>query len=237
MTSKKPVFVIVTSGSCGHCKTYKEKQRVELVNRIKSEGKVNLIEIDLPGSRVEIKPEYHPDLTRYIAFFPQFLLFTGESWDNKSGRLEGVSINGEMINDKIELINKPTKSDTNFILNWINLQSAEFRSKAMGSSQNPNSVNSNYQNSNYQGVNSTRGPSPNNNYQSQNFGTLSPLHPTLNNNLGPVQKKIILTEGGKPLNYDMNENSKLIQQDNVEFVPTIGSKIRYKHSNIDLDIK
>ena len=122
MASKKPVFVIITSSTCGHCQTFKTKYRDEVASRIKAEGKANLVEINFPTSNAVPGPEYHPNLVKYIGWFPEFVLFTGESWENHSIDLDGVIMAGAGWDDKgrPKFNQEESRLDVEGIISWVN---------------------------------------------------------------------------------------------------------------------
>ncbi len=96
------VFVIITAETCGACAKFKEKGgvREKILRKLNELNIVRIEEIVLratttstPDAR-ELLERYHPNLRVWIGWFPQFLLFTSESWDNKYDPLKGSIFNG-----------------------------------------------------------------------------------------------------------------------------------------------
>ena len=115
----KPVLIIVTSETCAHCVTYKKYYHYQVMDWVKQKKQVNLIELHLSDGLVRLAPEHHPDLKRYVRWFPQFLLFTGESWGNRQGKLDGIIMGGEMVNGTPETVEEkmPPLNGSN-IIRW-----------------------------------------------------------------------------------------------------------------------
>ena len=93
--NQKPVFVLVTADTCGHCKNFKSTVWPTFESGLKQEGKVRIVHINLRTMGDKIGPEYHPDIIKYISWFPTVMMFNG-TWDNHSVPLEGDIFNGPM---------------------------------------------------------------------------------------------------------------------------------------------
>jgi len=119
MSTRRPVFVIVTADTCGHCTTFKNKTLPSLKSRILSEGKCSLVEINFPNTNTIPGPEYHPHLKKYIGWFPTFFLFTGSSWSDHSKPLNGIILNGKLEGDEPKFVSSVNLSDDS-IISWIN---------------------------------------------------------------------------------------------------------------------
>lgn len=64
----KPLLVISTSSSCGHCAQFKLTEREDLLKSIK--GMVDVIELD------ETTFSQHREVLKYIRWYPHFMLFS-----------------------------------------------------------------------------------------------------------------------------------------------------------------
>ena len=93
--SKKPVFVFVTADNCGYCSIFKERIWTELKNKLVSENRVDIVEINLPttGSKPDII-NYPKDLRRFIGWFPTLILFPASSWYNNIGTRQPTVLDG-----------------------------------------------------------------------------------------------------------------------------------------------
>ena len=88
----KPVFVLVTSESCPHCKTFKRYTWPRLSTYLKKDARLKLAEIHVMKNAKEIT-DRHNDLLRFATWAPTMMIFTGESW--VSTKLVGKVLNGE----------------------------------------------------------------------------------------------------------------------------------------------
>ncbi len=116
---KKHVFVILTAGDCYHCQTFKDKYLDELRREITERNLARLIYLDVDSTNHVFSTDFHPDFSKYISWYPTFLLFEQNSWLNHKSSLKGSVMNGEFINDDLNLITKYA-IDTKGILNWLN---------------------------------------------------------------------------------------------------------------------
>lgn len=97
MSRKPPVLVFISARDCGKCKEFREKSWPSIKKTVEdAKGKIVLMEVDL-GKMSDDLPQHLPaDLDRYRGWYPIFMLFTAESWD-ESKHLENVGIfNGRM---------------------------------------------------------------------------------------------------------------------------------------------
>ena len=181
MFAHKPVLVIVTSTTCGHCHDFKSQVRDDLVAKIRETGKVNVVETNFESATAAPGPEYHPSFVSYIGWFPEFILFTGDSWENHDSELKGEIMGGKMTDGKPEWVQGGPRPTVDGITGWINekLATEPFKSAQGGSyivnvPPPANTVR-------------TVGSAP-------KYGTSAPKHPTISN-----QRRVVLTEGGRPL--------------------------------------
>jgi hypothetical protein len=66
--------------------------------------------------------DHHPDLRRYISWYPEFAIFTNSTWEDKSdgAKLQGVVMGGKMgANGRIELGDTGTRTSPDSIIQWI----------------------------------------------------------------------------------------------------------------------
>lgn len=122
MGNPKPVFVMVTAATCGHCqKLHKRWTPIRKALRDLGSVRIKELNLDTMGSKVADKG-YPADMQRYIGWFPTALLFPGDNWDEvmkgKSSKLKGRIMNGKIGNPM------PTGSeysiDEKGLVKWIN---------------------------------------------------------------------------------------------------------------------
>lgn len=90
----KPVLVLVMSKMCGACQNFKAKMLPELEKELKKDPRFRFIILDFPNMAIPLDKsgkEFHPNLRNFIEFFPTFLLFPGNLWDDPSSNLKGVA--------------------------------------------------------------------------------------------------------------------------------------------------
>ena len=91
------VFVAWFSSSCPHCVEFKDKHWSELKKKLDNDNRLRIYYITEGSSDTNIS-EVPSDLQNYRWFFPNFLLFNGNTWDeslvNPSSKLSGVAFNG-----------------------------------------------------------------------------------------------------------------------------------------------
>jgi hypothetical protein len=118
------IFVIVTLPSCGHCQDYLFNQHDKLLNLLRSDGRIKLLHLIAEGyentKRLVIAEETANEkgltlphdssfklpaelYTTYWKWWPNFMLFTKESWEScsngqKTCRLQGSTLGGKVIN-------------------------------------------------------------------------------------------------------------------------------------------
>jgi hypothetical protein len=122
MAAQKPVFVAITSNSCGHCHVYRANQKGKIAEHLRDVGIVEMIEIHTDTSDPNsIGSQYHPDLSKLIHWFPIFFVFTGDSWNDHSKPLVGDVLGGYIKDGVSHNVgeNRP-RHDFDGIIGWIN---------------------------------------------------------------------------------------------------------------------
>jgi len=140
MSALRPVFVAITSSTCGHCHIYRANQREKIVDHLWSKGKVDVVEIHTDTSNPEsIGDQYHPNLRKHIGWFPIFFLFTGESWRDHDRPLVGEVLGGYIKDGSSYNVqeNRP-RHDFDGIVGWINntLKTSKFNTSG-GQARDP----------------------------------------------------------------------------------------------------
>ena len=112
----KPVLVLVMSQKCGACQNFKRKMLPDLENILKNDPRIQFVLLDFPEMAIPLNKdgkEYHPELRNgFVEFFPTFLLFPGNLWNNKDSKLKGVAKHDMKKNPQVDY----SKSS---ILSWI----------------------------------------------------------------------------------------------------------------------
>ena len=125
-SSKRNILVIVTAGDCPACKFFKSKRR-DLLDIVNREKLVKIEEINFPNKHSPPDfSSYHPDLVKYIGWFPEFIIFTKESWNNHSIPLKGYVLNGVytfesggIVPGSLDIEDRQANIDIRTIVNWI----------------------------------------------------------------------------------------------------------------------
>lgn len=118
MSNRNPILVIVTANNCDHCKIFKKDILNDLKAALLRENKVTIEELNLNSTNDPIPEHYSQDLGRYVKWFPTFVLFNRESWNN-GNNLIGCVFNGIMDKGEAELVGK-RKLNKNNIVRWVN---------------------------------------------------------------------------------------------------------------------
>jgi len=91
----KPVLVLVMSRKCGACQNFKSKELPELEAELRKDDRFRFLTLEFPDMAVPTNitgKEFHPELRNgFIEFFPTFLLFPGNLWNDPKSRLKGVA--------------------------------------------------------------------------------------------------------------------------------------------------
>lgn len=102
MASSKPLFIMVFAGDCGHCIEFKKTQLQNLQKSLKSEPRVEPLEIHLTSMSESIPKSVDGvtlpgDFHKYVYGFPSFMVLArcniGKSQIDKSGlAIYGTSV-------------------------------------------------------------------------------------------------------------------------------------------------
>ena len=110
----KPVLLLVMSKQCGACAHFKRKILPELEKELKNDSRINFIILDFPEMMVPVTGSHHPELKNgFVRFFPTFILFPGNLWNNHKSKLKGVIKHGDELQPRVDY-------SKNSILTWIN---------------------------------------------------------------------------------------------------------------------
>lgn len=94
----KPVFVLLTATTCPACVNFKAKVWPSLKDELEKQNKVKVVTIEVPTTSSKPDPQtYHPDLSRFIGWFPTMFLFPSERWNNHNSELIGIVKNGKIV--------------------------------------------------------------------------------------------------------------------------------------------
>lgn len=129
MSNKDYVLVIVTSDTCGHCTVFKNNERDPLLNRLENDPRLEVVEVDIINGDASVINNFHPMLRIYVGWFPEFILFKGNSWREHDQPLIGKIMGGFMEKKNVNGIetmkaeydpNSGAKPTVENILDWIN---------------------------------------------------------------------------------------------------------------------
>jgi hypothetical protein len=120
----KPVFVLITSGQCGHCVNFLKDGWKDMRSALEHLGTVKVKHIDLPkGGRIDRDSQtgekYPDDINRFIRWYPTILLVDGNSWE-RGDKLDSVVVfNGVMKDGELVGNNSANPMTTSGVKNWI----------------------------------------------------------------------------------------------------------------------
>lgn len=213
----RPVFVLLTAKTCPACHNFKRKVWPSLEETLKKDGRVQIVEIEVPTTRSKPDPvKYHKDLARFIGWFPTMSLYPAERWYDHSSELIGIIKNGKIVppgtNDegnqvpehaephgKINL----TEEDT---IKWVNYHLNDpdgMFVRLSRQSNNNNNPRNNYTNDKTMTTNNHNNNNPRNNY---------------------TDDKIMVTNNGRPIGRF---------PDGKFMVPTAGYYAKFEPSKVE----
>lgn len=112
----KPVLVLAMSEKCGACVQFKRKMLPELEKELNNDSRIKFVVLDFPEMMIPQTTQgltYHPELRNgFVRFFPTFILFPGNLWNNHNSKLKGVIKHGDEPNPRPDY-SKPS------ISSWI----------------------------------------------------------------------------------------------------------------------
>lgn len=118
----KCVLILVTVSICAHCVRFREDWP-KTKQALQETQLVDIVDIELNKFSDRPDPQKYPsDLSRWVKWFPTFILVSKSSWTNaqpgKNGRLEGVIFNGYMGAMGATYVGSENCSKENF-LRWV----------------------------------------------------------------------------------------------------------------------
>lgn len=121
----RPVFVLSTAKTCPACQRFKENTWSELKTELEKTGKVQVVTVELETTNSKPSTtKYHPDLKRFIGWFPTMALFPADKWNNHKTALIGIVKNGKLVRptettpERVEIVGKINLSKDD-ILKWV----------------------------------------------------------------------------------------------------------------------
>jgi len=87
----KPVFVMVTAKTCGHCQNLHKKWG-PIRKAIQGLGTVKLTELNLPTMGAKVTDQGYPaGIQKHIGWYPTGLMFDGDVWEQaKAGNVQDM---------------------------------------------------------------------------------------------------------------------------------------------------
>lgn len=122
--TENAIFIFVSAGNCGGCVRFKQ----HFWERTKSElAKIaGLRVLDMPIAKLgdSLPPDTHRDLSRFVAWYPTFILVNKASYDKS--KLEGIVFNGVEGKSKWELapVAQRRATDDVSVVSWVKEQLA-----------------------------------------------------------------------------------------------------------------
>jgi hypothetical protein len=107
-------LVLVMSEQCGACQQFKARLLPTIQRDLENDHRFKFVILEFPTMRVNPPKnnEYHPDLRNFIKWFPTFIMFPSNLWENSRSKLTGVIKHGDEENPKIDY-------SRNSLFSWI----------------------------------------------------------------------------------------------------------------------
>lgn len=118
----KITLVIVTADTCGACQKFKRDILPQLLTDIKTIPNINVVQINLNHTQENIPANYPSGLTKFIGFFPSFLITETKNYtSNNMNNFNSVKIYGGSINaqGEIDISRDKYKLALDSIKKWI----------------------------------------------------------------------------------------------------------------------
>jgi thiol-disulfide isomerase/thioredoxin len=112
----KPTLIIVTSKTCGACRSYKANVAPALLGALRKDNRIQVGEIDLDTMSSPLPSTYPKELKKFIGWYPTFILLAPMRGNN----LEGVVFNGDMSKGHVTGPNGSRPISVEGITAWIN---------------------------------------------------------------------------------------------------------------------
>src|SRR5665647_1415124 len=97
------VLVLVMSQKCGACQRFK-KSLPELEKPLNNDKRFEFVVLEFDDFTIPAPKgnQYHPELRNFIKWFPSFILFPSNLWNNHKSTLKGVIKHGDEATPKID---------------------------------------------------------------------------------------------------------------------------------------
>lgn len=129
-SSFKATAVIVTSPKCGTCNVYKNEKssdgttrRDRIVSSLNSIDDIRVIEIETmnlsPQTIKSTADKYHPQLSKFIRWFPIITLFN-HSLNDRNSQLDGVIYGAINVGGQIKPSGGLKLFEGDLVKNWVN---------------------------------------------------------------------------------------------------------------------
>ncbi len=112
------ILVAVFADNCDGCKYFKGNHLAKLREKLKG---YRYQEIFVARIGDPVPSNFHPDLNRFVRWWPTFILATRSSFEDKSGRLEAYVFNGVQDNGNISHVGmgKGYPFSADGVVKWI----------------------------------------------------------------------------------------------------------------------
>jgi hypothetical protein len=121
MSQEKAVLIFVAADNCGGCSRFKKHFWNDTKKELAGIEGLRVIQYEISRIGDLLPPGAHPDLSRFVKWYPTFILVSSKSHQRDSPHLEGVVFNGVQV-DGIWDIAPPAKrmaTDNVGIIKWV----------------------------------------------------------------------------------------------------------------------
>jgi hypothetical protein len=112
----KPVLVITRAlpGMCGGCDHYSRYVDTDFKDLLKKDSRVNVLELTKEPDKIYLTKDpsvkIHPEIYSWVTWWPSFIIFTANSWNDHGSNLQGAVFGGK-INRETGTIDEITPDD------------------------------------------------------------------------------------------------------------------------------
>lgn len=126
--NSEAVFIFVAAQGCGGCISFKKNQWAATEAALRGINNLTVIPIEVSRVGAALPSSTPKDLSRFVSWYPTFILVTKESW-HKNSSLEGVVFNGAQGKSKGAIVTMAPESqrkplDTTNLVNWVKAEMA-----------------------------------------------------------------------------------------------------------------
>lgn len=124
----KPVLVITRAlpGMCGACDYYSKFVDAQFKELLKKDSRVDVLELTKEPTEITVtnnhKIKVHPDIYSWVTWWPSFIIFTANSWNDHNSSLQGAIFGGIIDEETGTPAEAPGKYDyrsPQMLIEWV----------------------------------------------------------------------------------------------------------------------